>query len=97
MAGSEPGQTIVTDEGVTIIGAGNLPASVPTAASNAYSRNVSAVLLHMIADGALVVDLDDEIQAGVVITHGGKVVQQATAALLQPANDGGADVDGTGN
>src|SRR6202020_2407714 len=46
VAGSEPGQTIVTDEGVTIIGAGNLPASVPTAASNAYSRNVSAVLLH---------------------------------------------------
>src|SRR6202012_3639684 len=97
VAGSEPDQTIVTDEGVTIIGAGNLPASVPTAASNAYSRNVSAVLLHMIADGALAVDLDDEIQAGVVITYGGKVVQQATAALLQPASEGGADVDGTGN
>jgi H+-translocating NAD(P) transhydrogenase subunit alpha len=97
VAGSEPGQTVVTDEGVTIIGAGNLPASVPTAASNAYSRNVSAVLLHMVRDGALAVDLDDEIQAGVVITHGGKVVQQATAALLQPTSEGGADVDGTGN
>jgi hypothetical protein len=33
----------------------------------------------------------------VVITHDGKVVQQATAALLQPKSDGGADVDGTGN
>jgi NAD(P) transhydrogenase subunit alpha len=97
VAGSEPGQTIVTDEGVTIIGADHLPASVPTAASNAYSRNVSAVLLHMVRDGALAVDLDDEIQAGVVITHGGKVVQQATAALLQPTSEGGADVDGTGN
>jgi len=97
VAGSEPGQTIVTDQGVTIVGAGNLPASVPTAASNAYSRNVSAVLLHMVRDGTLAVDLDDEIQAGVVITHGGKVVQQATAALLQPTSEGGADVDGTGN
>jgi NAD(P) transhydrogenase subunit alpha len=97
VAGSEPGQTIVTGEGVTIIGADNLPASVPTAASNAYSRNVSALLLHMVRDGALVIDLDDEIQAGVVITHDGKVVQQATAALLQPKSDGGADVDGTGN
>ena len=97
VAGSEPGQTIVTDQGVTIIGADNLPASVPTAASNAYARNVSAVLLHMVRDGALAVDLDDEIQAGVVITHDGKVVQQATAALLQPTSDGEADVDGTGN
>jgi H+-translocating NAD(P) transhydrogenase subunit alpha len=97
VAGSEPGRTIVTDEGVTIIGADNLPASVPTAASNAYSRNVSALLLHMISDGALAVDLGDEIQAGVVITHDGKVVQQATAALLRPTSDGEADVDGTGN
>ena len=97
VAGSEPGATIVTDEGVTIIGADNLPASVPTAASNAYSRNVSALLLHMVADGALVIDRDDEIQAGVVITHDGKIVQQATAALLQPTSDGEADVDGTGN
>jgi len=97
VAGSEPGQTIVTDEGVTIVGADNLPATVPTAASNAYSRNISALLLAMTRDGALTVDLDDEIQAGVVITHDGKVVQQATAALLQPTSDGDADVDGTGN
>jgi H+-translocating NAD(P) transhydrogenase subunit alpha len=97
VAGSEPGQTIVTGAGVTIIGADNLPATVPTAASNAYSRNVSAVLLHMMRDGALTVDLADDIQAGVVITHDGKVVQQATAALLQPTSDGEPDVDGTGN
>jgi H+-translocating NAD(P) transhydrogenase subunit alpha len=97
VAGSVPGETIVTAAGVTVIGAGNLPASVPTAASAAYSRNISAVLLHMTADGALAIDLDDEIQAGVVITYDGKIVQQATASLLEPANDGGADVHGTGN
>jgi len=97
VAGSAPGETIVTAAGVTVIGAGNLPASVPTAASAAYSRNISAVLLHMTADGALAIDLDDEIQAGVVITYDGKIVQQATASLLEPANDGGADVHGTGN
>jgi H+-translocating NAD(P) transhydrogenase subunit alpha len=55
------------------------------------------LLLHMISDGALAIDLGDEIQAGVVITHDGKVVQQATAALLRPTSDGEADVDGTGN
>jgi NAD(P) transhydrogenase subunit alpha len=97
VAGSVPGETIVTAAGVTVIGADNLPAAVPTAASAAYSRNISAVLLHMTRDGTLAVDLDDEIQAGVVITHEGKVVQQATARLLEPVNDGGADVHGTGN
>jgi H+-translocating NAD(P) transhydrogenase subunit alpha len=55
------------------------------------------VLLHMVRDGALTVDLADDIQAGVVITHDGKVVQQATAALLRPTSDGEPDVDGTGN
>ena len=38
---SEPGRTIVTDNGVTIVGAGNLPRQMPTAASTAYSRNIS--------------------------------------------------------
>jgi H+-translocating NAD(P) transhydrogenase subunit alpha len=97
VAGSVPKETIVTAGGVTVIGADNLPAMVPTAASAAYSRNISAVLLHMTRDGNLAIDLDDEIQAGVVITHEGKIVQQATARLLQPASDGGADVHGTGN
>jgi H+-translocating NAD(P) transhydrogenase subunit alpha len=97
VAGSIPGETVVTDGGVTVIGADNLPATVPGAASSAYARNISALLLHMTADGTLAVDLDDEIQAGVVITHDGKVVQEAIARLLAPASDGGADVDGTGN
>jgi NAD(P) transhydrogenase subunit alpha len=80
---SEAGRTVVTDNGVTIVGASNLPASMPVAASNAYSRNISALLTHLVAGGALVIDLDDEIQAGVVITHGGAVVHPATAARLE--------------
>jgi NAD(P) transhydrogenase subunit alpha len=97
VAGSVPAETVVTDGGVTIIGADNLPATVPGAASAAFARNISALLLHMTSEGALAIDTGDEIQAGVVITHDGKVVQEATARLLAPASDGGADVDGTGN
>ena len=51
VAGSVPGETIVTPNGVTIIGAQHLAASVPTAASNAYSRNISALLLHLVSRG----------------------------------------------
>jgi NAD(P) transhydrogenase subunit alpha len=70
---------------------------VPTAASSAYSRNISALLLHMTSDGALKIDLSDEIQAGVIVTHDGKVVHPAVAKLLQPQTEGDADVDRPGN
>lgn len=82
VAGSQPDQTVVTENGVTIIGAQNLPSTVPTASSSAYSRNISALLLHMTADGTLTIDTSDEIQAGVVITHAGQVVHPAVAKLL---------------
>src|SRR5487761_381915 len=86
VSGSMPGETVVTGNGVTIIGADNLPATVPTASSNAYSRNISSLLLHLTSDGELAIDTTDEIQAGVVIAHDGKVVHEATARLL-PAHE----------
>ena len=89
VAGSVPDAETVTENGVTVIGAGGLAATVPTAASAAFARNVSALLLHLVADGALAIDLSDEIQAGVVITHEGAVVQPATAALLAENPTGG--------
>jgi len=79
---SKPGETILTDNGVTIIAPTNLPATMPAGASAFYARNISALLLHMVKDGALNIDLSDEITGAVVITHGGKVVQEATAKLL---------------
>jgi NAD(P) transhydrogenase subunit alpha len=97
VAGSVPGETVVTENGVTIIGAQNLPSSVPTAASSAYSRNISALLLTMVADGALTIDLTDEIQAGVVVAHDGQVVHPAVAKLLNPQPKGAGDVDRPGN
>jgi NAD(P) transhydrogenase subunit alpha len=89
VSGSVPDTETVTENGVTVIGAGNLAATVPTAASAAFARNVSALLLHMVAGGDLAIDLTDEIQAGVVITHDGAVVHPATAALLAGDPNGG--------
>jgi NAD(P) transhydrogenase subunit alpha len=97
VAGSAPGETAVTENGVTIIGAQNLPSTVPTAASSAYSRNISALLLHMVADGALAIDPADEIQAGVLVAHDGQVVHPAVAKLLGQAAEGDEDVDRAGN
>lgn len=66
---SLPEQTVVTENGVTIIGAGNLPATMPAAASTAYSHNITAVLLHLVRDGRLTIDPDDPIQAAIVVAR----------------------------
>jgi H+-translocating NAD(P) transhydrogenase subunit alpha len=79
VAGSEPDQTLVTENGVTLIGAGSLPSTMPAAASAMYARNISSLLLYMLTDGSLAIDRSDDLQAGVVITHDGQVVHPALA------------------
>ena len=82
---SRVGETFTTDNGVTIIAPDNLPATMPAGSSQFYARNISALLLHLVKDGALNLDFSEEITAGTVITHGGAVVQEATKKLLEPA------------
>jgi NAD(P) transhydrogenase subunit alpha len=90
---SKPGETIETDKGVVITAPLNLPSSMATSASLMYARNVSALLLHLVKEGKLVLDFDDEITAGAVITHDGQVVQAATKKLLEPAETKAAKKD----
>ncbi len=105
--GSLPDQTQVTENGVTLIGAGNLPSTMATAASSMYARNISALLLNLISDGAVAIDPADELHAGVVITRDGQIVHPALAPPgaaaattgatgSSPADSAGgaADVDG---
>lgn len=87
---SNPGKVTLTANGVEIHAPTNLPASMPTGASNFYSRNISNLLLNFVKSGELRFDFEDEVTAATVITHGGKVVQEATLKLLQPATRGGA-------
>jgi NAD(P) transhydrogenase subunit alpha len=82
---SRVGETVVTPNGVTIIAPDNLPASMPAGASQFYARNISALLVGMIKDGALHLDFEDEVTKATVITHGGTVVADAVRQLLEPA------------
>jgi NAD(P) transhydrogenase subunit alpha len=66
--GSAPGGRTVTTEGVTVIGASDLPSSVPTAASDALSQNIAATIALFVRDGELLIDPTDEVQAAVVVT-----------------------------
>ena len=71
VAGSVPDTSVVTEGGVTVVGAGNLPSGMAPAASTAYARNLAALLTHLIRDGALSIDPTDEITAAVVVSSGG--------------------------
>jgi NAD(P) transhydrogenase subunit alpha len=73
-----PGQTIV-EEGVTLVGKTNLAATVPVHASQMYSRNVYTLLAHLVSDGELVLDFDDEITRETCITHEGRVLKEPVA------------------
>jgi H+-translocating NAD(P) transhydrogenase subunit alpha len=94
VAGSRPDATVVTENGVTVIGAGHLPSTMPAAASAMYARNISSLLLYLVKDGELALDLSDDLQAGVVITRDGSVIHPA---LAPAANGGAASVDGAAN
>ena len=82
---SKAGETTVTDNGVTIIAPDNLPATMPVGSSAFYARNISALLLGMVKDGALNLDFEDEVTKSTVITKDGAVVADAVKKLLEPA------------
>jgi NAD(P) transhydrogenase subunit alpha len=82
---SQAGETITTDNGVVIVSPDNLPASMPSSASQFYAQNIRALLLNMVKDGNLVLDFEEEVTKATVITHGGAVVSEAVARLLAPA------------
>jgi NAD(P) transhydrogenase subunit alpha len=67
--------TVVVGDGVTVVGAGRLASGLAAAASAAYARNLSALTAHLVRDGVPVIDLSDEIQGAITVTHEGRVVR----------------------
>jgi len=68
--------------GVTIIGTRNVPSTMPLHASQLYARNVANLLMHLVKDGALVLDFQDEITKGCCVTHGGEIVNERAKQLV---------------
>jgi len=71
--------------GVTIIGTRNVPSTMPLHASQLYARNVANLLLHLVKDGAIVLDFQDEITKGCCVTHGGEIVNERAKQLVASA------------
>ncbi len=81
---TQPGKTVVQG-GVSIIGTLNIPSSIPFHASQMYSRNIATFLRHLVKDGAVNIDQQDEITRETLVTHGGEVVNPRVRELLGKA------------
>lgn len=67
---------------VTIIGAVNLPATIPFDASQMYARNVLAFLTNLVKDGAVKLNRQDQVIGESLLAHGGEVVHPIVREML---------------
>jgi NAD(P) transhydrogenase subunit alpha len=81
---TQPGQTIVHN-GVTIHAPLNVPSQVPVHASEMYAKNLLNFLTPMLKDGAYAPDFSDEVIAGALLTHEGKIMNESIRQLVEGA------------
>ncbi len=81
--GSLAGQEVSVG-GVRIVGMADAASTMPVDASRLYAKNLTNLLALMVSDdGALALDLDDEVLAGACVTHDGVVRHEPTRQLLE--------------
>ncbi len=98
--GTVPGEKVVTDNGVTILGYTDLPARLPAQASQLYGTNLVNLmkLLTPGKDGQIVLDFDDVVQRGVTVVRDGEKTWppppvQVSAAPTPPPASAAAPVE----
>ncbi len=79
---TRPGEDVV-EHGVTILGPLNLPSTLAFHASQMYSKNVTNFLSHLLKDGKVQLDLNDELTRGPLVTHQGEIVHEVVKKALQ--------------
>jgi NAD(P) transhydrogenase subunit alpha len=79
--GSEAGKDVVRN-GVTIIGPTNLPSTMPVHASQMYAKNLLTLVQHLVKDGVLTLNFEDDIISGTCVTHAGEIRNQRVRDLL---------------
>jgi NAD(P) transhydrogenase subunit alpha len=78
---TEPGKRVVK-HGVTIFGPLNLPSEVALDASQMFSRNIGAYLGELVKDGALAIDMENEVVRETLVTRDGGVVNESVKKAL---------------
>ena len=73
-------KTIIRN-GVKLIGASELPSSVPYHASSLYSKNLVSLITPFIKDGNIQINKDDEIILGCLLSDNGAILQEKVFAM----------------
>ena len=73
----------ILHKGVKIYGPLNVPSMVSIHASELYAKNLYNFLELLIQDGAINIDLEDEILQGSLITHGGEILHAGIKEQLE--------------
>ena len=72
--GTKSNKTIIRN-GVKLIGAGELPSSVPYDASTLYAKNLTSLITPFIKDGVINLDKEDELISGCLLSNEGVILQ----------------------
>jgi NAD(P) transhydrogenase subunit alpha len=73
---------VVELEGTTVLGPTNLPSDAAVDASRMFSRNLVTLIAHLVDEGKLVLDREDEITNGTLVAYAGEVVHEAVLTQL---------------
>ena len=50
-----------------------------------YAKNITTFLQHLVNDGSIALDLEDEITRGALLTHENRIVNEAVESRAQAA------------
>jgi NAD(P) transhydrogenase subunit alpha len=67
-------EEVISVHGVTIIGTINLASTVPYHASQMYAKNLTNFLVHLVKEGKMQMNMEDEITRSTLVTQGGEIV-----------------------
>ena len=77
--------------GVTILAPTDLASGSPVSSSRMFANNVVNLLRLLTTDGEVVLDLEDDIVASMLVTSGGEVVHPGVREMLESAPSGGTE------
>ena len=81
---TRPGQVVEVD-GVWVDGTTNIPSTVALHASQLYARNITNLLHHLVRDGELKLNFEDEITRGCCVTYAGQVINERARQMMEAA------------